>query len=86
MTVLHVPPDEKVKEIFIFDLFWIDGKWEIRKFYVDDDALRSQGISDDAIDLFDYNGGWQYHPLPFETDAGIISCILMTWMGKSEGQ
>lgn len=71
VTVLHVPPDEKVKEVFQFDLFWIDGKWEIKKFSINDGALRTQGINDDAIDFFDYAGGCQYHPLPFENGCRL---------------
>lgn len=65
VTVLHVPPDEKVKEVFKFELFWIDGEWEIKDFDINDDELRSQGISDGAIDFFSF-GGMQHHPLPFE--------------------
>lgn len=70
VTVFHVPLDEKVKEIFKFDLFWIDGKWEITELSVDSGKLREQGISDDAIDLFNF-GGWQYHPLPFENGCRL---------------
>ena len=70
VTVLHVPPDEKVKEVFQFDLFWMNTKWEIKLFSVDDDELKSQGISDDVIELFRF-GGWQYHPLPFENGCRL---------------
>lgn len=70
VTVLHVPPDEKVKEVFAFELFWIDGKWEIKSFYPSNDELKQQGFSDDAIDFFWY-GGWQYHPLPFENGCRL---------------
>lgn len=71
VTVLHIPPDEKVKEIFKFDMFWIDGKWKIKEFYVNEDDLKLQGISNDTIDFFIYNGGMQYHPLPFENGCRL---------------
>lgn len=71
VTVLHVPPDEKVKEVFKFIIFWIDGKWEIIDFIVDDKELESQEISSDAIDLFARSAGWQYHPLPFENGCRL---------------
>lgn len=71
VTVLHVPPDEKVKEVCKFDMFWIDGKWEIKEFSVHDDELRSQEISDDTIYFFDYGGDREYHPLPFENGCRL---------------
>lgn len=70
VMVLHVPPDEKVKEVFTFYMFWIDGKWEINHFDISDDELKQQGISDDAIRLF-WFGGFQYHPLPFENGCRL---------------
>lgn len=71
VTVLHVPQEEKVKEVFKFYLFWIDGKWEVRNFYVNEKDLKQQGISDDAIEFFNYTGGMQYHPLPFENGCRL---------------
>lgn len=71
VTVLHVPPDEKVKEVFQFNIFWIDGKWEIRDFFVDKDELMAQGISNDTIGFFRFYGGMQYHPLPFENGCRL---------------
>lgn len=74
VTVLHIPPDEKVKEIFKFDMLWIDGKWKIKDFFIDfanKDELMTQGVSNDTIDFFIYNGGMQYHPLPFENGCRL---------------
>lgn len=71
VTMLHVPMGEKVKEVFKFELFWIDGKWEIRNFDVNEDNLKQQGASDDAIEFFGYTGGLQYHPLPFENGCRL---------------
>lgn len=69
VTVFHVPSDEKVKEIFKFDLFWIDGKWEIKKIFIDDKEMRAQGISDDAID-FSGSAACSIILCPLKTDAG----------------
>lgn len=66
VAVLQVPQEGRAKVAFRFDMFWIDGKWELQKFDVDDGELALQGNSDDAIEFFSYMGGWQYHPLPFE--------------------
>lgn len=71
VTVLHIPPDEKVKEVFQFDLFWIEGKWDIKYFSVNDDELRLQGISDDAIGFFKCEYSYWYHPLPFENGCRL---------------
>lgn len=71
VTVVNVPPDEKAKEVFKFYLFWIDGEWVIKEFHIDDNELRRQGISDEAIKLMGYTGYWQYHPLPFENGCRL---------------
>ncbi|MCM1123522.1 MAG: hypothetical protein NC416_13145 [Eubacterium sp.] len=69
VTVLHVPQDTKVREVFQFTIFWIDGTWEIRDFIIASEELERQGISEDTIDRYLYFG--LYHPLPFENGSRL---------------
>lgn len=71
VTVLHLPMDKKAKEMLQFNLFWIDDKWKIKDFNVNEDDLHSQGISDNAIYFFTCDSGMQYHPLPFENGCRL---------------
>lgn len=64
VTVLQVPQDAKVKEVFTFELFWIDGKWQIMILNINADEREVQGIGEDTADRY---GNTKYHcSLPFK--------------------
>lgn len=68
VTVLQVPQDAKVKEAFTFELFWIDGNWQVMILNINADELKMQGISEDTADMADRYGNTVYHyPLPFKS-------------------
>ncbi len=55
----------KVKEVFKFTMFWIDGQWKDVK----DAELEIQGVSEGTVERF--NGIELYHPLPFASGSRL---------------
>lgn len=69
ITVLQIPQNEKVKEAFCFNLFWIDGRWQIKDLSVREEELKAQGVSPDTAERFcEYS---MQHPLPFENGSRL---------------
>ncbi len=69
ITVLQVPQKGKVKEAFCFNLFWMDGKWQIKDLSVREEELKEQGVSSDTAERFcEYS---MRHPLPFENGSRL---------------
>lgn len=64
VDVIQIPQDEKVKTPCKFTLFWIDGKWQIKDFKIEDEELKTRGIGEDT--RFWFNTIGNYHPLPFQ--------------------
>ncbi|MBD5495152.1 MAG: hypothetical protein HDR12_12495 [Lachnospiraceae bacterium] len=70
ITLLQILRSGKSKNLFDFNIFWIDGCWQVKDIWMDDKDMLSCGISKRAINQLS-DRCLEHFPLPFEDKSRL---------------